>query len=501
MAALATLNRLVLIINNQDFVVGANRVTLGPQAQLNHVGGTGVVHQALSHAEHLLNRAAEHRLDLARNRRCQLRAAHLQGLQGRQGHAALLRGGDPRLSQRRHQRGGGHTLHLNEVERSLRGRIRCKHQLAGGAHDAQNTGRAHREVVRGGQHYEHGRVVVQLADIDRAAHRVQVGGVGARNQLRNAGGTAGELQERHLLARAGLLGVLDDAGHELFSELFFGQRGQRLRNVNSNRRLQGVLAQLGGNVLVQGGEICAGGQRREHVRRSVGAGRKVHELGGAVLRQAEHRQRSRPENTQQVHQVLGGVTQLQQHTVARLHASLNEARRSGTTCRLQLTVGEANLLGLAVLIELRVRERHQRREVRLRAACIQQELGDSLVDPVAGFSVLRGKRLGDERRGGQGATFYGHLLSISVSFAVSIALTCCVRSQRDAISSMRAGAQPAPGTLRHPSRRGSVALLLGCTSLGYGRGGVYPNGTPARPPCGVCSTRAGFIGDLSLLLS
>ena len=94
------------------------------------------------------------------------------------------------------------------------------------------------------------------------------------------------------------------------------------------------------------------------MRRSVGAGRKVHELGGAVLRQAEHRQRRRPENTQQVHQVLGGVTQLQQHTVARLHASLNEARRSGTACRLQLTVGEANLLGLAVLIELCVRKRH-----------------------------------------------------------------------------------------------------------------------------------------------
>ena len=194
--------------------------------------------------------------------------------------------------------------------------------------------------------------------------------MGARNQLRNAGRTAGELQERHLLARTQVLGVLNDTGHELFSELLFGQRGQRLRNINSNRRLQGVLAQLGGNVLVQGGEICARGQRREHVRRSVGAGRKVHELGGAVLRQAEHRQRRRPENTQQVHQVLGGVTQLQQHTVTGLHASLNEARRSGTTCRLQLTVGEANLLGLAVLIELRVRKRHQRREVRLSAAGI-----------------------------------------------------------------------------------------------------------------------------------
>ena len=311
MAALAALNRLILIINNQNFIVGANRVALSPQTHLNRVGRTGVVHQALSHTEHLLNGATEHGLDLARNRRSQLRAAHLQGLQGGQGHVALLRGGDPRLSQRRHQRGGGHTLHLNEVERSLRGRIRRKHQLAGDAHDAQNTGRAHREVVRGGQHHEHGRVVVQLADIDRAAHRVQVGGVSARNQLRNAGRTAGELQERHLLARALVLSVLNDAGHELFSELLVGQRGQRLGNVNSDRRLLGVLAQLGGNVLVQGGEICTGGQRREHVRRRVGAGRKVHELGGAVLRQAEHRQRSRPENTQQVHQVLGGVTQLQ----------------------------------------------------------------------------------------------------------------------------------------------------------------------------------------------
>ena len=67
------------------------------------------------------------------------------------------------------------------------------------------------------------------------------------------------------------------------------------------------------------------------MRRRVGAGRKVHELSGAVLRQAEHRQSSRPENTEQVHQVLGGVTQLQQHAVTGLHASLNEARRSGTT--------------------------------------------------------------------------------------------------------------------------------------------------------------------------
>ena len=184
------------------------------------------------------------------------------------------------------------------------------------------------------------------------------------------------------------------------------------------------------------------------MRRRVGAGRKVHELSGAVLRQAEHRQSSRPENTEQVHQVLGGVTQLQQHAVTGLHASLNEARRSGTTCRFQLTVGEANLLGLAVLIKLRVRDRHQRRKVRLRSAGIQQELGDGLVNPVAGFAVPRGKRLRDERCGGQGATFYGHLLSISVS--------CCVRSQRDAISSMRAGAQPTPGTLRYPSWHGSA---------------------------------------------
>ena len=238
--------------------------------------------------------------------------------------------------------------------------------------------------------------------------------MGTGNQLRNAGRTAGELQERHLLACAGLLGVLDDAGHELFGELLFGQRGQRLRNINGNRRLQGVLAQLSGNVLVQCNEIRAGGQRREHVRRRIGAGRKVNQLGGAVLRQAEHRQRRRPENTQQVHQVLGGVTQLQQHAVTRLHARLHEARRSGTARRLQLTVGEANLLGLAVLIELRVRKRHQRREVRLSAASIEQELGDGLVNPVAGLAVLRGKRLGDERRGGQVATFYGHLLSISV---------------------------------------------------------------------------------------
>ena len=68
-AALAALNRLVLIINNQNFIVGANRVTLSPQAQLNRVGRAGVVHQTLSHAEHLLNGAAEHRLNLACNRR------------------------------------------------------------------------------------------------------------------------------------------------------------------------------------------------------------------------------------------------------------------------------------------------------------------------------------------------------------------------------------------------------------------------------------------------
>ena len=246
--------------------------------------------------------------------------------------------------------------------------------------------------------------------------------MGAGNQLRDAGRTAGELQERHLLAREGLLGVLDDAGHELFGELLLGQRGQRLGNVNSDRRLLGVLAQLGGNILVQGGEIRAGGQRREHMRRRVGAGRKVNQLGGAVLRQAEHRQSRRPENTQQVHQVLGGVAQLQQHAVARLHASLHQARRSGTTRRLQLTVREANLLGLAVLVELRVRKRHQRREVRLSAAGVQQELGNGLVNPVAGLAVLRGKRLGDERRGGQGATFYGHLLSFSVFRALGCSL-------------------------------------------------------------------------------
>lgn len=62
----------------------------------------------------------------------------------------------------------------------------------------------------------------------------------------------------------------------------------------------------------------------------------------------------------------------------------------GTTCRFQLTVGEANLLGLAVSL-LRVRDRHQRR---LRSAGIQQKLGDGLVNPAAGFAALRGKRPG-----------------------------------------------------------------------------------------------------------
>ena len=197
---------------------------------------------------------------------------------------------------------------------------------------------------------------------------------------------------------------MDNRRDERLGELLVAKRHQRLSRINTHGRVQPFSLQLFGNVLVQRSKICARGAGRIHVRGRIRTGRKMRQLTGAVLRQTKYRQCPSPENTHQVDEILGSIAQLQQHTVARLHPGGGDTGRSGAASSLQLSIRVTNLLRLTVL-QVRVRKRHQGREMRFSPARIQQKLGDGLINPVPGLAVSGGELLRDQRGYPQIATF------------------------------------------------------------------------------------------------
>lgn len=160
-----------------------------------------VVDQSLGHAEDLHQLAAQRGLEAPGRLRAVLGAADEDQLQGGQVVFGGGRGLGPHQGERRHQTRHGDPLPLDERERGGRVGARAQHHRAARAQRAQPAGRAHGEVVRGGQYDEEAGVRVDPADLVGAPQRVQVVVVGARDQLGDAGGAAGELEEGQLVRR------------------------------------------------------------------------------------------------------------------------------------------------------------------------------------------------------------------------------------------------------------------------------------------------------------
>ncbi|MNQ97659.1 hypothetical protein D3C85_1133150 [compost metagenome] len=198
-------HRLPLFVDDAHFVIGAQRPALGVQDQLLAVIQARVAEQPLSHAQHLLQGAAEYRRDPRRRGAQQLRPADLEHTQARQIGLALGLGVEPEHCQRWHQRGDGHPLCADQGEAGVRVGAPAAHHPATRQQGTDHAGAAQGEVVRHGQGGKVHGVLVQAADGAAGAHVVEVFSVPARNQLGGAGGAARQLEAGHCL---GLTGVM-----------------------------------------------------------------------------------------------------------------------------------------------------------------------------------------------------------------------------------------------------------------------------------------------------
>lgn len=112
--------------------------------QMTSSGSSSVVQQSFGHAEHLLERGAQHRANPAGQLVGEARAAHLQHPQRAQlGCPVLLRVGEPPLRDRGDNGGHGDPFPLDRGEDSLR--------LGGGEHDHPAAGQQGTEDARAGE--------------------------------------------------------------------------------------------------------------------------------------------------------------------------------------------------------------------------------------------------------------------------------------------------------------------------------------------------------------
>jgi hypothetical protein len=170
------------VVDDEDFVVGAHGASLGFELDVVGVVPARVVQQALRHAEHLLERAAEHRFDSTGDLRGETGAADLKEPQcGRGGVAAGGHGVDPALNDGRHGGGGRHSLGCHQGQHLVGIRGAGQHDAAAVHEGAQDPGTGQREVVPGGKCHRVDGVTVEAADFGAAPRVVLVVVVGAQH--------------------------------------------------------------------------------------------------------------------------------------------------------------------------------------------------------------------------------------------------------------------------------------------------------------------------------
>ncbi|EYT83418.1 hypothetical protein CF54_07490, partial [Streptomyces sp. Tu 6176] len=294
------------VVHDADLVVRADGPALGGDDGLLVVVQPGVVDQSFGHAEDLLQGAAEGGPDAAGGGLAELGAAHQQHPQA----AEVVRGRGRRLGphqgERRDEPGVGDAFAFDQRERGVRVGARAEHDPAARGQGAERTGRAEREVVRGGQGDEVDALLVDGADLVGGAHRVQVVVVGARDEFGYAGAAAGELEEGEVAGR-GLVVRDGFAGHP-------GQRGV-LSGVADDEHVpqgRGVGADPGGQVAVVVALVDVG----DDVGDGLAEHAEVGDLGVAVGGQREDGQGADPEEREEHLEELGDVGQLEHDAVA-----------------------------------------------------------------------------------------------------------------------------------------------------------------------------------------
>ncbi len=182
--------------------------------------------------------------------------------------------------------------------------------------------------MRRRQHHQIDGVAVEAADLGARTDVVRVVVVGARNELRLAGRSAGQQQYGHV---AGV-------GH--------GQRGRGGVEVGERGELGGVARHQ--DVLDAGHRLAQGpGQRavveavvqvRDRVGRGAGHLGDVHDLALAMRGQGEHRYRARPQQREEEHHERVGAGELDDHPVAAPDAEPPQPRRHPVGAQIEFGV-------------------------------------------------------------------------------------------------------------------------------------------------------------------
>ncbi|MNV38856.1 hypothetical protein D3C71_1304190 [compost metagenome] len=352
----------------------------------------GVVDQALGHAEHLLQGAAQPGDHPPRRLRHQLGAADLHHLQA----GEVLRGGcgglRPQQRQRRHQADTGDPLARDQAERGLRARARAQHHTATGVQRAEEPRRAHREVVRGRQRDQIDAVLGDAADRVAGAEGIQVVVVRARDQLGQPRAAPGDLQERNRL-RVRIGGQLFKIARQHL------QRGEPGRVTGDDDVLHlGYLrlqfARKGAVIepLVAGGSDIGIG---------LGLAREMRNLGDAVRGQCIHGNQTRAEQPADHGHEFRHVAKLHHHPVTRDQALREQASADAAGLLPQLGIGEARITA-------------DHRDITGEAlGAFAQEARKGLAAPMAGRAIARdqGRRpdLAQRHPGGREGCVHGQL--------------------------------------------------------------------------------------------
>ena len=372
-----------MVVHDADLVVRADGAALGLDDGLGIVIDARVVDQPFGHAEDLLQRGAQRGRDASRHFRNQLGATHLDELQAGEIRRAAGSSFQPQQQQRWHQGGVGHLLGGDQLEAHGRCGGRGQHHAPAHVERAEKARRAHREVVCHGQRAQVDACLVHPADACALAQRVDVVIVRARDELREPGAAARDLEEGRVLALhvGGRERVSGMGGRRRVGTHQLGQRGEAAGVAPGDDDvldLRAARLQLGGQVAiveaapVPGADVAAGIAR-------VG---KVRDLGDAVRRQRIQRDDAHAEHGEDGADEFRQVGQVDDDPITAAEPAGQQTGRDGGCLAVQVAIADA----LAFT--------HHGDAVGVGLGPFAQPRAEGLAPPVAGLAVAAGQVLG-----------------------------------------------------------------------------------------------------------
>ena len=193
-----TIHRGAFVVDNANLVGRAHGDALGVHDLINVAAQFGVIHEALGHAEDLLEVNPQLRSDAFRGGGAEFRATHphrFHRLHRGVGGLGLVATVEEANQQRRDQRHVRATVRVNVAADGGGRRVGNVHHRGADMKRAQDAGRTHREVVRCRHDHEKDVSALHIAYLVGATHGIQVVIVAARDQLRCARRSPGKLEE------------------------------------------------------------------------------------------------------------------------------------------------------------------------------------------------------------------------------------------------------------------------------------------------------------------